>query len=150
MKTQLTLLLCLIGGMALAQTTADERAIRQLVNQQNNGQVPHATYSIINWPGPYNRPHIGKKQYDDFVNVAKQLALSQPTSHTSRRIERLTIAKSADVAYEYGTISRTSGDAGESSTSAYLRTWRKENGQWLMDAVFQRPFGGVTAESETK
>ncbi|MBO0930026.1 hypothetical protein [Fibrella aquatilis] len=60
------------------------------------------------------------------------------------------------IAYEYGTFNLSFDSLPDNKhidhEGAYIRTWRKEKGQWLADIAFMRPFGNMTlvAETDTK
>lgn len=114
----------LVSTAPAAQLFADEQTIRTLVDRQNRGEQP-------------------LKGTDAFVGESAAVStLEQPNPATHERITRLVVAQSGELAYEYGNY--TSGlvapeSKAESLDGAYLRVWRKQNGEWLVDAAFVRP-----------
>ena len=83
-----------------------------------------------------------------------EVAKRRTNNHQSRKIERLVIASSGDVAYEYGTFNLNFDTVPDNKhidhDGGYLRTWRKENGQWVADIAFMRPFGDMTIVADKK
>ena len=56
--------------------------------------------------------------------------------------KRLVVARSGDLAYDFGDFTISHGAPDKTRTSfngSYLRVWRKANGEWLVDAFFARP-----------
>lgn len=105
-----------------AQPAVDEEAIRRLVDQQNRGEQD-------------------LKGTDAFV-AESGAGPNVPNPATHERIVRLVVAQSGELAYEYGDYSQ--GFAAPDSKAqpfggAYLRVWRKQGGEWLVDAAFIRP-----------
>ncbi|MDB5240925.1 MAG: hypothetical protein JWP57_1550 [Spirosoma sp.] len=154
MKNQFLLLLCLIGGSACAQTTADEKAIRQIVDRSNAGERPNTTDNTIFWSGAYSHPRVGKVSEAEGKKMVAEFAKERSNQQQSMKIERLVVASSGDIAYEYGTFNLNFDSVSEkkhvSFDGAYLRTWRKEKGQWLVDAAFMRPFGDPVLTADKK
>ncbi|QJW90225.1 nuclear transport factor 2 family protein [Spirosoma taeanense] len=140
-----------LGLTARAQntTSADEQAIRNLVAQQNNGQrIPYTSEGIF-WSGAYPRPvRIGKPETEDEKAINERMR-KRTNQKSAFNIDRLVIAQSGDIAYEYGTGSLSFDDADNKHVShetGYLRTWRKQNGEWKVDLMFIRPMdSGMTA-----
>ena len=146
MKIQFILCFCLIGIAAQAQTTAstDEQAIRQLVDRQNAGERPSTTAQAIFWSGAYERPQIGRISEAEGKKIAAEFAQHRANQKQNVKTDRLVVAKSGDVAYEYGIFNLQFDQLPNRKhmdfDGAYMRTWRKESGQWLVDMTFMRPF----------
>ena len=105
MKNQLLLLFCLVVGTTFAQSTnADEKAIRQMVDRENAGERLNTTDNAVFWSGAYDRPQVGKLSEADRKKMLAEFTKRRANNHQSRKIERLVIASSGDVAYEYGTF----------------------------------------------
>lgn len=136
--------LCNIAPLAMAQTT-DEQTIRNLVEQQmqNPDQriIPHTDERVF-WSGPFPRPLVGGQQTPDSKQISERMNAERLNYRTTVHIERLVVAQSGDVAYEYstGTISWDTPEKKHIDVdNAYLRAWRKVNNVWKEDAFFARP-----------
>lgn len=71
-----------------------------------------------------------------------KLKQERHNSFSTDYIERLVIAKSGDVAYEFGySDNRYTDNEQKKHTwrAAYLRAWRKQENQWKVDVTFMRP-----------
>ena len=130
-----------LSSPAFAQTSADEKAIREAIAKADTtGQRPF-TKDRIFWSAAYKRPFVGEEQGvespDPGTTFAERKDGSQRTKTTVKRIE---IAKSGDLAYEYSDT-ELSFDLKNGRhvvlPSATLRAWRKEAGQWKIAALFQ-------------
>lgn len=109
----------LISGPAPAQPFIGEQAIRALVEQQNRG------LQVV-------------KTSDVFVTESA----SERTTQRHERIVRLVVAQSGELAYEYGNYVPLSAQPNvktQSAEGSYLRVWRKQNGEWLVDATVAQP-----------
>jgi hypothetical protein len=106
----------------------------------------------IFWSGAYANPHIGKVTAEEGKKMAAEMAKRRSNHKQSLKIDRLVIARSGDVAYEYGTFNLQFDTVPDNKhvdhDGAYLRTWRKEKGEWLVDAAFMRPFGNMSIVAE--
>jgi len=154
----LTVVFSLMSTSSWAQTsgtaTTDEQLIRDLVAQQNktpNQRLLPLTDESIFWSGAYPRPTIGKQQSPENRAITEQMKTERLNYQSTARIERLVIAQSGDIAYEYGngTLSwDTPQQKHVQFDNAYLRTWKKTNGQWQVDAFFARPLDTRMVENK--
>jgi hypothetical protein len=126
-----------------AQTTsADERAIRELIARYGQGEPVARTDDQIFWTGAYKRPTVGSERGEEIPSgrqPSERVPGSQRNKTTPIRIE---VAKSGDLAYEFSS-SELSFDlkngTREILSTSTLRVWRKEGGQWKIAAWFNRP-----------
>lgn len=150
--TSLSLPTAWVGAQPTA--SADEQAIRQIVDRENAGARPNTTDQAVFWSGAYARPVIGKPAEADRKKMMERMATERANQQQSRKIERVVVAASGDVAYEYGTFRLIYDSLPDNKhvdhEGAYLRTWRKEKGQWLADITFMRPFGNMSVVADTK
>lgn len=100
------------------------------------------TDNNVFWTGAYPRPIIGKKEDEETRKINERMKKERLNQYRNDVPERIVVAKSGDVAYEYGTSSmgftnpqgkKVAWDAG------YVRCWRKADGQWKVDLTFIRP-----------
>lgn len=146
----LFLLLAFAAGsrQATAQTTAsnpaatDEQTIRSLVQQSNEGKGPlKQADDRIFVSGPYKRPFIGQgtpesQRTSDSIRTARSNVVNKQT------ILRLEVAKSGDLAYEYGEGILEFDEKDNKhfkGNLSYLRVWKKVAGEWVVAAMFARP-----------
>src|SRR6185436_4943496 len=135
------------SGSAVAQvaasTSADEQALRELIQQENQGKdVIKYTDDSIFVSGAFPRPIIGRQQSEAAQPRREEIATHRPNQSTKREVQRLVVSQSGDMAYEFGdfTISFDAPDKNRTSfNGSYLRVWRKINGEWKVDAFFARP-----------
>ena len=136
------ILLCTWAAAQSNSTSADEQAIRNLVAQANEGKnVVQSTDDVIFVSGPYPRPFIGKTN-EERQRIADSLSKVRSNFSYKREIVRLVVAKSGDIAYEFGNGVINFDNANkehQTVNNSYVRTWRKVNGQWMVDIVFHRP-----------
>ena len=129
-----------VAGQSRTAKTGDEKAIRSLIHQENEGkQAIKYTNESIFVSGVYPRPVIGSR---DSETVNREVMSKR--SNVSRQDEtvRLVISKSRDIAYEYGNFKMSFDDAEKrkiSFSGSYLRVWRKAGGEWRVDALFAKP-----------
>jgi ketosteroid isomerase-like protein len=107
---------------------SDEAAIRAL----KLGRDAY-TDDVFFFSGAYGRPVIGVNEVRpaDRGGARKNFKMDD-------KFEKIVISKSRDLAYAYGTAT-LSWEGREPFESAFLRVYRKENGQWKLAALFQRP-----------
>jgi ketosteroid isomerase-like protein len=122
--------------------TADETAIRQLIQKDDAGEPIQWTEDRIFASGVTPKPLIGRRQNEEFRSRMEAVRRQRPKSKTKTTAERLVVSKSGDLAYEYSTF-RIEWDATDGNRTGFdgslLRVWRKVDGQWLAEAMFARP-----------
>lgn len=146
----LPLLLALAAGSgtahaqaAAAGTTAsaDEQAIRTLVQQQNEGKaVIKSTDDRVFVSGPFPRPYIGQGTPES-QRISDSLRTARSNVVTRQNIVRLEVAQAGDMAYEYGTGTLEFDEKNNNhikGETAYLRVWKKVGGTWIVAAYFAR------------
>jgi ketosteroid isomerase-like protein len=152
-KISLSLILTILftlSAFAQAQLTsntigADERTIRELVEKQNRNpdkRIISTTDESIFWTGAFPNPSIAKKPNPENEAINQKIKKERLNYQATSRIERLVVAQSGDIAYEYGngTLSWDTPDKKHINfDNAYLRTWKKINGEWKVDTFFARP-----------
>lgn len=142
-KTAQRLLLVLLTAILCVTATfaqSDEQTIRDMIKQENENQVrPKTTEEVILAPVGTPRPFVGKQAY---VAGIQELSKMRPNTKLNRVPERVVVAESKDLAYEYGnqTMSWDKPEGGRSEgQGSYIRIWRKINGEWLLEAFMARP-----------
>jgi ketosteroid isomerase-like protein len=143
----LTALLSSLSFCLRAQT--DDQAIRALVARLDAGEKPPYTDNAVFWSGAFPRPTLRNKPDTEATQIREKMDKERHNQSIKSTIERLVIAQSGDVAYEYGESDMRYDDP-QNQTHAwragYLRAWRKVGGQWKLDAFFARPLDtAVTA-----
>jgi len=141
--------LVLFGFMAFqmpgVDIKTDEQTIRSLVEKQNQHPEQHPikfTEASIFVSGAYERPFIRNQEGPDIKQRQEQLQKERLNFKARAAIERLVVAKSGDMAYEFGNGTLDWDKADGSHThldNSYLRVWRKNGQDWLVDAFFARP-----------
>jgi ketosteroid isomerase-like protein len=133
------LIVGIIAGLAQTADKADEQALRDIIQQQDEGKdVMKYTDNAIFVSGALPRPIIGREVG---LRTKEEIAKSTPNRTTKREVERLVVSKSADMAYEYGNFTTTHDGPDKKRTGfngSYLRVWRKLDGQWKVDVSFNR------------
>lgn len=132
--------LCLAPAILVGQTPkvdlkAEDAAIRMLVN----GAVrPPSTDDRIAWTGAQKRPSVGSSQGELFS--ADEVS-RRKNSKSRQTIQRLEIAASGDMAWEYtlGSLDYDLDGRHVSFEQGILRVWKKVGGQWKIAASFVRP-----------
>jgi ketosteroid isomerase-like protein len=123
-----------------AKGKTDEQIIRDLIAQENEGKhVIKLTDNPIFVSGAYPRPIVGKAANEGRSTPA---ARGRQNFTQKTRIERLTVSRGGDMAYEFGYADLawdTKDDKHQAFEASYLRTWRKVDGQWKSDVFFARP-----------
>jgi Domain of unknown function (DUF4440) len=132
--------LCL--GIALGQNSKvdvnkEEAAIRALIESGKSAPASHRVF----WSGAFKRPVIDNATGDPYPDAA----IGKRKNQKNRtKVERLEVAASGDMAWEYSTgVLEYDVDDGSSKhakfETASLRVWKKEGGQWKVAALFVRP-----------
>ncbi len=128
--------------------SADEQAIRNIVEKMNKtGEKAPYTDDRIFWSGAYPNPIIGKVSGEEDKKLDEKMKKERLNFKSISKIERLVVAKSGDIAYEYGTgtLNWDTPEKHIQFNNAHLRTWKKVNGQWKIDAFFVRPLNSEIA-----
>lgn len=74
--------------------------------------------------------------------LSEWAVLETPAVATCKRTIQFVVAQSGELAYEYGDYALgvvATDPSQQSFDGSYLRVWRKQNGQWLVDEAFARP-----------
>lgn len=117
----------------------DEQILRELIQKENEGTRAKLTEETILYSSVVPRPLIGREAV---VARSQEISQSRTNEKREKQVKRLFVAKSGDLAYEFGdtVISFDAPDQTRISfTNSYLRVWRKIGGEWLVDANFARP-----------
>jgi ketosteroid isomerase-like protein len=118
---------------------SDEQILRELVQEENKGARPKLTADTILYSSVVPKPLVGREAV---LARSQEISRSRQNEKRERQVKRLVVAKSGDVAYEFGDTV-ISFDAPDKTrvrfTSSYLRVWRKIGGEWMVDAHFARP-----------
>jgi ketosteroid isomerase-like protein len=121
----------------VADAKADEAAIRAAATSQH----AKSTDDAIFWSGAYKRPFILPHEGELFP---EDQAGTRTNSKTSIDVQRIEVAASGDLAYEfsYGTLEYdqvTTPPKHMAFKVGLLRVWKKANGEWKIAATFARP-----------
>jgi hypothetical protein len=135
--------LYLAPAILVAQTPkvdlkAEDAAIRMLINA---GDRLPMTDDRIAWNGGQKRPSVGSHEGELFPGVELE---KRKNSKSRRTVQRLEVAASGDMAWEYSLGSLDYDLDGPparhvSFEQGILRVWKKVGGQWKVAASFVRP-----------
>jgi len=121
---------------------AAEAAIRKIVAAENDGKAPPVMADRILWSGPMQRPVIGNERPVPAATAQIPLADRESTKAVLKP-QRIIVAESGDLAYEYetGVITATLKDGSTKTVeNAGIRVWQKDGGEWKLAAHFSAPF----------
>lgn len=134
-------LLALLLSAHKAKSQNDEAVIRQLVADHNTGKAMlRYTDDRVFVSGAYPRPSYSAND-QVFRQVSDSLRKVRQDQQQQQEIKRLQVAASGDMAYEVGEgrLRFTANNQRADVSNAYVRIWRKVDGQWLVDVFFARP-----------
>ena len=135
-------ILMVVSSASTAQSNSEEKAIRDLIAKEDAGQRAAETTDSVFFSGALKRPRVGRDtKAEIFDDVKNRTGQKVKTS-----IQRIDIAKSGDMAYEFSDAELTieeKGPDGKPRSNTFmtsrLRVWKKVGGQWLVAAQFARP-----------
>jgi hypothetical protein len=142
-------------------SSADERAIRDLIARYDKGEAVPRTDDRVLFGGEDKRPAVGSQQRevvpaDERPAARAPGASSERVPGSRRRVTtpvRIEIATSGDLAYEFSnselSFDLKNGER-EAVASSVLRVWKKDRGQWKIAALFARPHYQESAPPKTK
>jgi hypothetical protein len=135
----------LVGQQPKVDLKAEEAVIRALASGRKDG-VPPRTNDQVYWSPDMKRPIVRPEAAQLFAPPSKRKNVVSVI-----KVQRLELAASGDMAWEYsyqdsewdtdGTPSRH-----EHLHAAFLRVWKKINGEWKSEAFFERPLDVPFAE----
>jgi hypothetical protein len=135
----LFLVLLLVPSATMAQSSVcSEQKIREAA------QKPGAKYSDDSffWSGAFDKPLIGKAEQE---TGSKKQETAEPRKNeaSADHPQRIVVANSGDMAYEYGSGNMSYDDVktGKHVTfqTAYLRVWKSVDGECKVAAYMIRP-----------
>jgi hypothetical protein len=136
--TAAALLVFVIPAAAQGPVT-DEQRIRALIARADQGMQPPRTADRIFWSAAFKRPVVGNQSAEE-IPTDRRPALRVPGSQRAKTtVERIEIAKSGDLAYEFSNSDlsfQLKNGRDVSLPTSLLRVWRKEQGQWKVAANF--------------
>jgi ketosteroid isomerase-like protein len=141
----------LFAATGVAQSNAAEQAIRAQIEKRDKGgsTTPLFTKDSVFWTGAYSKPQTqgGAANPAEFLEAPGRKNVVSKT-----QVERIVVAASGDLAYEYSTFTMTYDDDGghHNRTGATLCVWQRVGGEWLTAAQFRRPYGGVTPDGQQR
>lgn len=109
----------------------DEQALRQLIQQIATGDTdPELTEDAIFVSGAYGRPVVSRAQIPVAATVPEAHAHERRNETKTEQLQRLVIAASGDLAYDFGDFILRFEYADEQIQfgGSYLRVWRKLDG----------------------
>jgi ketosteroid isomerase-like protein len=128
-----------MGGASLhaADSKTEEAAIRALIT---SGQAK-ATDDAIVWAATFKRPTVRPGKGEELPG---QEMSKRSNMKTTKDVQRIEVAASGDLAYEFSYETVDYDLAGPPSQhvafkAGLLRVWKKVNGEWKMAAAFARP-----------
>ncbi len=142
----LFLVLVLVPSVTLAQATVcSEQKVRE------SAQKPSLKYSDDSffWSGAFDKPLIGKAAHEAAAAKAEK---DEPRKNetTADHPQKIVVAKSGDMAYEYGTgnLSYDEQKTGKHVTfeTAYLRVWKSVDGDCRVAAFMIEPIESTLKE----
>jgi hypothetical protein len=145
MRRILAVLVVCFGGVSLfAQTLPTEQRIRDLIAKYDADHDGSKVFEkdVVFWSGAYAKPQTASVPADpaDLLATPGRKNVVQKTD-----VQRIVVAKSEDMAYEYSTfvLSFDDNDGHKERIGATLRVWRQTGGEWKIAAMFHRPYGRV-------
>ena len=110
----------------------------------------YGTDDAFFWSGAYDKPLIGSIEIDE---AYKKFLTETPRKNEvkAQHTERIFVAKSGDMAYEYGTGEMSFDDLRTGKhlafENAYLRVWKSVNGDCRVAATMIRPIDSTMKET---
>jgi ketosteroid isomerase-like protein len=140
-----------ISALHAADSKTEEAAIRTLIT---SGQAK-PTDDAIFWSGALKRPIVRPEKGEEFPGHEFS---KRSNIKTTTDVQRIEVAASGDLAYEFSSGTAEFDQAGPPSQhvafkTATLRVWKKVNGEWRIAAAFVRPQDlpiDLTAATTTK
>jgi len=121
----------------------DEALIRALVLKSDSGTPITRTKDSIFSSGITPKSLVGlDEQKKFFADNAGKIREQRPNSTVKTSVQRVVVAKSRDLAYEYSTFQiewDADGNKRIGFDGSSLRVWRKVDDEWLEEAFFARP-----------
>ena len=147
MRHNVLFLLLLVAPIAtVAQApVCSEQKIRDAIQKTT---VKYTEDSFF-WSGAYDKPLIGKTEQN---SGAKRQEAAEPRKNeaTADHPQRIVVAKSGDMAYEYGSgnMNYDEQKSGKhvSFQTAYLRVWKSVEGECKVAAFMIRPIESTIKE----
>ena len=135
-----------LSAQGAGSNATEEAAIRKVIAAIDaNGNRDHSLPDVIFWSGAYKKPVIGHeddkpKQQVGEGGIADRSLSTQKLVTTPQRI---VVADSKDLAYEYSTFTlefNTKAGKHIKFDGAGLRVWQKQDGEWKQAAIFARGY----------
>jgi ketosteroid isomerase-like protein len=126
---------------AFSQTgPCTETAVKSLIDRHDvNAMADDAYY----FTGALDQPVVGKAAHDNAMKTVEESRQNVKT--TPLRPDRVVVAPSGDMAYEYGTehlsFDERANGKHRDFTTAYLRVWRAVDGQCKIAALMSEREG---------
>lgn len=142
-KLSLLLLMQFLVLVSMAQNTEEEQVLRSLIEKERNGDATaiKRTNTYVFASGRFVRPIMGKPDEEQVKEDADAVADRKNQKMTSKT-NRLEVAKSGDLAYEFGEYKLEFDRQNNEHVAiegTYVRTWKKVDGQWMVDLHYVRP-----------
>jgi ketosteroid isomerase-like protein len=134
-------MLFLFVTQAFAQTgPCTESTVKSLIDKHDVNAVADDAYYFT---GALDQPVVGKAAHDSAMKAVEESRQNLQT--TPLRPDRVVVAPSGDMAYEYGTehvsFDERAGGKHRDFTTAYLRVWRAVDGQCKIAALMSEREG---------
>lgn len=132
------------GAQTNEARLADEKTIRSLIQKEAKGErLPYSAYTddVVYWTGAYRHPLEGRQEMES-VRGKRQQTSDRSNEKRTRKVKRLLVAKSGDMAYEYTDYTLDFIDKSGKPVhvaGSYVRVWRKEDGQWKIAVLLGQP-----------
>ena|SRR5215472_507147 len=110
----------------------------------------YGTDDAFFWSGAYDKPLIGSAEGEE---AYKKLQIEAPRKNEvmAQHTQRIVVAKSGDMAYEYGTGEMSFDDLKTGKhlafQNAYLRVWKSVDGDCRVAATMLRPIDSTMKET---
>ena len=140
-----TFVACVFTLSVAGPNAAEEAAIRKQIAITTTKGIEGITVpDYVFWSGAYKRPSIGAPKAADLRPGEGSIPDRVPGSEKrTTNVQRIVIADSKDLAYEYSRFTLaydTKGGKHISFPGAGLRVWQKQSGEWKIAAMFMRPY----------
>lgn len=119
----------------------DEQTIRGIIERANAGERLELTDSIIIVNPFLPSPQMGKQRTEAELKFWAEIKKERSNEKLIRNPQRIEIATAGDMAYEFGNYTVDYDSQSKQhihNDGSYLNVWRKVNGKWMIEVIFNR------------
>jgi len=134
-------LLTWVPGIHGQPSSAADQIRQRIVDFDRGGPARNGMVmkDAVMWTGASSKPLTKETDKPDLVAPNRRNDVFKTT------VERIEVAQSGDLAYQYSSFSLAyDDDRGHTQASgALVRIWKKDAGVWKIAVQFQRPYGDI-------